>query len=95
MNTFAGIALASALLLAPGLAAALEQRGIVDQVAPSGSSLTLRDGQEFALAHGLSVDGLQAGTEVVVEYIVVYKAGEREMVALKVQPKTAKTTTVD
>ena len=95
MRKLAGPALALALSLTLGLALSLEQAGVIDQIEASASTLTLRDGKQFALAHGLAVDGLKPGTEVVVVYVVVYKAVNRKMVALEVQPAAAKRTGTD
>lgn len=91
MRKLAGAVLALALALTPGLALSLERTGVIQEVEPSDSTLTLRDGQEFSLAQGLAVDELKPGTEVTVVYVVVYKAADREMVALQVQPKTEET----
>jgi len=59
-------ALAFALTL--GMANAEDAKGIIEQISPDHTWLTLKDGTKFTLAEGVDMEGIKAGEEVTVSY---------------------------
>ena len=59
-------ALAFALTL--GMANAEDAKGIIDQIAPDHTWLTLKDGTKFTLTENVDLEGIKAGEEVTVSY---------------------------
>ena len=59
-------ALAFALTL--GLANAENAKGVIEQISPDQTWLTLKDGTKFTLAKDTDMEGIKAGDEVTVSY---------------------------
>lgn len=59
---------AFAFALALGMANAEDAKGIIDQISPDHTWLTLKDGTKFTLTEDVDMEGIKAGEEVTVSY---------------------------
>ncbi len=68
MNKLVAPFAAIAFVFSIAIAQADETAGKVAQVDPAAGSITLEDGTTFTIAEGVSMEGLEPGTEVTVSY---------------------------
>jgi Cu/Ag efflux protein CusF len=82
MNKFVAPFAALAFMLSAAVAYADEASGKVAAVDPASSSLILEDGTTFTIGEGVSMEGLEPGTEVTVSY----EEQDGQLVATEVAP---------
>ncbi len=75
---FAAIAFVFSIAIAQADATA----GKIAQVDPAAGSITLEDGTTFTIAEGVSMEGLEPGTEV----IVSFEEQDGQLIATEVAP---------
>lgn len=82
MNKFIMPFAALALVFSFATAQADEASGKIASVDPASGSIVLEDGTAFTIAEGMSVEGLEPGTEVKVSY----EEKDGQLVATEVAP---------
>lgn len=82
MNKFVAPFAALAFLFSVGIANAEEAAGKVAAVDPSTGSLILEDGTAFTIDEGVSMEGLEPGTEVTVSF----EERDGQLIATEVAP---------
>ncbi len=82
MNKFIAPFAALAFAFSIATAYADEAAGKVAAVDPAAGSITLEDGTTFTIAEGVSMEGLEPGTEVTVSY----EEQDGQLIATEVAP---------
>ncbi len=82
MNKLVAPFAAIAFVFSIAIAQADETAGKVSQVDPAAGSITLEDGTTFTLAEGVSMEGLEPGTEVTVSF----EEQDGQLIATEVAP---------
>ena len=82
MNRLVAPLAALAFAFSVGMAYAEETAGKVAAVDPATSSLMLEDGTTFTIGEGVSMDGLEPGTEVTVSF----EEQDGQLIATEVAP---------
>ncbi len=82
MNKFIAPFAALAFVFSIAIAHADETTGKVFLVEPASGSITLEDGTTFTIAEGVSMEGLEPGTEVTVSF----EEQDGQLIATEVAP---------
>ncbi len=82
MNKLVAPFAAIAFVFSIAIAQADETAGKVAQVDPAAGSITLEDGTTFTIAEGVSMEGLEPGTEVTVSF----EEQDGQLIATEVAP---------